>query len=112
MDREISTYKLVDILTSGRFENLFDSEELARFQAFLREVALPSRGFILSVPFEDGPIWGFYEFKQVFIGRESNKVETLPPKYIIPNPNEDLPQELKKYPIWDIEKGKMVGDER
>ena len=63
--KELDPDTFIRHLAEARFEEIFeDREELERFNIFLRNRAIPSKGYVVSVPLEEGRLfWLLFRIK-------------------------------------------------
>lgn len=111
--------ELVDHLKDAHFNKILEGEELYEFDKFIKEKAIPNKGFVIGAPIigeKKNWVWFLYHLKdayielyrnseivrdrqiileigdqEVYVPRDDSKIVTNPPK------------EWKAYPIWRIE---------
>lgn len=85
-------------LVTGEFNKVWSGEELAAFEFFLIYEAVPAKGFLITLPIDEGGlVWIFYPILETTdTGLEMGKTCVAVPK----NANDRVcPTEWRGYPI-------------
>ena len=88
-------------LTDCRFDRIWEGGELASFEVFLLNKAVPAGGFLIKFPITKTNVWLFYKIA----GVKDNAVvlsghpEVAVPQYLY---RYDCPEEWRQYPVWEF----------
>lgn len=89
-------------LLNGQFAKVWSDKDIANFDAFLRQQAVPAGAFLITMGLDEGGlIWFHYTVETVPEGGfiVGNKVEMQFPKEENPS-NRECPIKWKGLPIW------------
>lgn len=105
--KESEVDKFLRNLTESRFEEILDDkEDLDKFYTFLRNRAIPSGGYVISLPLSEGGLsWLLYKITNVRRMRTKLQLAQDGPLVFVPEDFSDrtLPEDCQNYPIWWLE---------
>ncbi len=103
--------KLVHYALKCKFQKMWKGRDLKFFYEFMRSQAIPSQGFLLTLPLDEGGLaWFFYKLKVVSPsgedegGDEGLEILIEGPEVFIPNDatSSKAPEKFKGYPVWRL----------